>query len=126
MSRIAPRRGVRRIVPAPTAVPPLRRVGGALDLGENPPVSASTSRVSYSEVEIRSYLPSGWSIAPGASGRWDAARGAWSIDVSDGADNVWTVSVPATAAANDRLGAFKAEIGRLERKALGRKSVITG
>jgi len=89
-------------------------------------VSASTSRVSYSEVEIRSYLPSGWGIVPGASGSWDAARGAWSIDIYDGADNVWTITVPAEAAAKDRLGAFNAEIARLQRKALGRKSILTG
>ena len=126
MSWGAPRRDAPRIVPAPIGFPPARWVGEPDELGENPPVSATTPRVSYSEVEIRSYLPSGWGIVPGASGHWDAARGAWSIDVYDGADNTWTVTVPGEAAAKDRLGAFNAEIARLQRKQLGRKSVLTG
>lgn len=89
-------------------------------------MSATPSRVRYSEVEIRSYLPSGWGIVPDATGRWDAAGGIWSIDIFDGADNVWTVRVPGVAADGDRLGAFRAEISRIERKALGRKSILTG
>jgi hypothetical protein len=81
----------------------------------------------YTEVEVRSYLPSGWGILPGSAGRRDGKRGRWSIEIYDGADNSWTVEVlPERAASDGRLEALKASIDTLHRKALGRRSVITG
>lgn len=81
----------------------------------------------YTDLELRSYLPSGWNLLPGASGAWHADRGSWQIDVYDGADNSWTISVAGDeATASGRLEALKAAIDRLDRKALGRKSILTG
>jgi hypothetical protein len=82
---------------------------------------------SYTEVEVRSYLPSGWGIVSGAVGRWNVADARWSVDVYDGADHVWQLDVPAAEVErSDRFAALKAGIRKLDRKALGRKSVITG
>ena len=89
--------------------------------------SSTGSSASFTETEVRSYLPSGWGIVPGAAGRRDAASGSWSIDVYDGADNTWKLEVAgAAAAAEGRLAALQAAVRRLERKALGRKSVLFG
>ena len=90
-------------------------------------MTADARPLAYTEVEVRSYLPSGWGIAPDATGTWSADRGAWQIDVYDGADNTWTVAVVAAdAAGSRRLAALKSAIDRLNRKALGRKSILTG
>jgi hypothetical protein len=96
--------------------------------GENSGVmSIATRPLRYTDVEIRSYLPSGWGIVPGVAGAWDADARRWAVAVYDGADTTWTVAVEADAAAAlGRLEALKAAIDRLTRKALGRKSVITG
>jgi hypothetical protein len=81
----------------------------------------------YTETEVRSYLPSGWGIVPGASGRWIPKQGLWTIEVYDGADNTWRLEVPNPSAAKDgRLPALRAAVVRLERRALGRKSVLSG
>jgi hypothetical protein len=90
-------------------------------------MAATTSPITYTETEIRSFLPSGWSISPGSSGTWSAGEGSWSIDVVDGADQRWTVTVEASdVEKSGRLGALDAFVRRLERRALGRKSVISG
>jgi hypothetical protein len=83
--------------------------------------------LSFTDIEIRSYLPSGWGLRPGASGTWQAENSSWAVEVYDGADHIWTVEVTgAEAARAGRLAALKATIERLTRKSLGRKSVITG
>lgn len=90
-------------------------------------MSAQGGPIVYTETEIRSYLPSGWGIVPGAAGRRDARSGTWTIEVFDGADNTWKVEVdPGSAARSGRLEALRASVNRLERKALGRKSIISG
>ena len=55
--------------------------------------------VVYTELEIRSYLPSGWGIHDARSGRWDAKEASWGVDVYDGADNVWKLEVAGADAA---------------------------
>jgi len=89
---------------------------------------ATQSRpLSYTDVEVRSYLPSGWGILPGATASWSGETGAWQIEVYDGADNAWTISVAADdAAKTDRFTALRSAIDRLQRKSLGRKSILTG
>lgn len=90
-------------------------------------MSAPSRPLSYTELEIRSYLPSGWGIPPGSSGGWNAEQNRWSIEVYDGADNLWTVAVAgADADEGERIGALKAAIDRLTRKQLGRKSILSG
>jgi len=88
-------------------------------------MTAKAVPLSYTDIEVRSCLPSGWGIVPGASGRWSPADGIWQLPVYDGADNVWTIEVRAADAA-DRMAALRASIGRIQRRGLGRKSVISG
>jgi hypothetical protein len=90
-------------------------------------MSASAPPLDYTDVEIRSYLPSGWGIVEPPVRSWNERKGTWSIAIYDGADNVWPLPVAADVAARDgRLPALASAIDRLYRKALGRKSVITG
>jgi hypothetical protein len=89
-------------------------------------MAETSSPLTFTDVEVRSYLPTGWGIRPGARGRWDGKRRRWTIEVYDGADNVWTVAVDGKGKPADRLEALRLEIDRLFREALGRKSIITG
>jgi len=90
-------------------------------------MSATAEALAYTESEIRSFLPSGWGIVRGAAGRTDPRTGRWSIDVYDSADAVWTVAVePADAARGGRLEALRVVVDRIQRKGLGRKSVLLG
>lgn len=89
-------------------------------------MSATAGSISYTETEIRSFLPSGWGIVRGAVGRRDSRTGSWAIEVFDGADNAWTIEVEAGAASGGRLEALAAAIDRIQRKGLGRKSVLLG
>jgi len=90
-------------------------------------MSDQAKPVVFTDVEVRSYLPSGWGIQGPGPGRWEAKAQRWAIDVYDGADNVWTLEVAAGEAAKaGRLEALRASIDKIQRKSLGRKSVITG
>ena len=90
-------------------------------------MSTAHSPIVFTEVEVRSQVPSGWGIAGSGSGRWDASSGSWSVDLRDGADNVWKVTLSAgEVEKSGRIGALGDQIRRLERKALGRKSIISG
>ncbi|KAB2967187.1 MAG: hypothetical protein F9K18_04575 [Thermoanaerobaculia bacterium] len=89
-------------------------------------MSAIAEALSYTETEIRSFLPSGWGIVRGAAGRLDPRSGRWSIEVYDSADNVWSIHVEPDAARGGRLEALRAVIDRIQRKGLGRKSVLLG
>ena len=106
----------------------MTRLAAATGCGRIRAMASSTGRsVGYTETEVRSYLPSGWGIVAGATGRRDAASRTWSIDVYDGADNTWKLEVAGDAAsAEGRLAALQTAVRRLERKALGRKSVLFG
>jgi len=88
-------------------------------------MSASQATPLFTATEIRSYLPSGWGIAPGERGRVDPRSGRWSIEVYDGADNTWTIQIDAQAGAG-RLEALRAAIDKVQRKGLGRKSIWIG
>jgi hypothetical protein len=75
--------------------------------------------LSYIPDEVKSYLPSGWSLVENA-GRWDAKRATWTIRVLDVADQDWPVAVKAADA--DKLGrmqALKVAMDRVYREGLG-------
>jgi hypothetical protein len=79
----------------------------------------------YSETEVRSCLPTGWGIRPGSTGRWDARARRWSIEVYDGADNIWKIEVDGAKAVGDhRLPALREAVDRPYRRGLGRKSMM--
>ena len=79
----------------------------------------TTAALSYVPNEIKSYLPSGWSLAEDA-GRWDAKKSTWTIRVLDVADQDWPVAVKSADA--DKLGrmrALKVAMDRVYREGLG-------
>lgn len=79
----------------------------------------ASQRLTYTEIELQSYLPSGWAIRGGSSGRWDATKGAWRIEVRDPADNAWPLVVEGRqAAAHGRIDALKKSVDALYREAL--------
>jgi len=90
-------------------------------------MATTVAPLTYTDIEVRSYLPSGWGIVAGQAGHWDAAEGRWSIRIYDGADNTWTIAIGgADAARAGRLDALRQAIDRLTRKSLGRKSILSG
>ena len=69
----------------------------------------------YTLPEIRSYLPTGWQLAPGeGDGRWDPALRVWAVDLLDGSDLRWSLSVaPAEAESMGRLEALRQRLASL-------------
>jgi hypothetical protein len=83
-------------------------------------MSDAPRSLTYTDVELRSYLPSGWGIRSGSVGRWDVDKAVWKIDVYDPADNDWPLVVPGkAAAAKGRLEALQQSVDQLYREALG-------
>ena len=81
---------------------------------------AESNRLTFTDVEIRSYLPSGWGIRPQGGATWDASKATYRIEVYDPAVNVWPLTITGKdAAASGRLAALKASVDVLYRKALG-------
>lgn len=80
---------------------------------------AETNRLTFTDIELRSYLPSGWGIRRDGSGSWDAGKSTYEVEVYDSADNVWPLRVTGKeATARGRLEALKASVDVLYRKAL--------
>jgi len=75
--------------------------------------------LTYVPDEIKSYLPSGWSLIDEA-GRWDPKRATWTIRVLDVADQDWPVAVKAADAEKlGRMAALKLAMDRVYREGLG-------
>lgn len=70
----------------------------------------------YTLSEIRSYLPTGWQLAPGeTNGRWDPALRVWTLNVMDGSDLEWALTVgPAEAEKKGRLEALRHRLESLQ------------
>ena len=49
--------------------------------------------VSYTDVELASYLPAGWVLAEEPAPAWDEAKGAFRCTVIDGSDLDWELVV---------------------------------
>lgn len=82
-------------------------------------MTAESNRLTFTEIEIQSYLPSGWGIRPHRAGTWNAGKRTYEIEVYDLADNLWPLQVTGKeAAAHGRLEALKQSIGRLYRNAV--------
>jgi hypothetical protein len=79
----------------------------------NPPLS-------YTETEIRSYLPTGWDLIGDPEGTWDPKKKVWSARVIDGVDFDWPLEVEADDAGKlGRLEALRVAFDRLVRERLG-------
>ena len=68
-----------------------------------------TGELTYTNAEIRSFLPPGWSLpASEGEGHWDPGRGAWRVTLMDGTDLKRLVEVDlAKAEALGRMEALR-------------------
>lgn len=78
---------------------------------------------SYTETELRSYLPTGWNLIGSPHGAWNAKKRRWTVRVEDTADMPWDVEVDQKAVDEDgRLPALQAAMDRLFKGRLGRRT----
>jgi hypothetical protein len=77
--------------------------------------------LSYTEDEIRSFLPSGWELVDHGASTWDEKRGVLTFAVLDNVDFDWPVRVSAKEAESEgRLHALERAIDFCFRDRLGR------
>ncbi len=79
------------------------------------------SPLSYTLTEIKSYLPSGWTLAEEQpAGSWDDRKRSWQATVRDSVQFDWPLEVKAAEASQKgRLEALKAAMDRVYRGRLG-------
>lgn len=87
----------------------------------NTPAMATTTDilppVSYTTLELASYLPAGWTLADEPAPAWDDAKGAWRCTVIDLCDLDWQLVVPQKeVAAHGRIEALRRAVDQLDRK----------
>ena len=74
--------------------------------------------LTYTETEIRSFLPTGWDLSADGPGSWDSKKKVWQLRVIDGVDFDWPVVVDAGEGGN-RLEALRRAMDRVYRERLG-------
>lgn len=86
----------------------------------------STPPIRYSLVEVHSYIPTGWNLVdPDDAGRWDAKREAWIVEVHDGTDTPWSVTVGAADAARvGRREALRRAMDHVYRTGIGKDGIF--
>jgi hypothetical protein len=71
----------------------------------------------YTDVELESYIPSGWSLAEGGPRGWDEKEAAFRVKVLDGSDLDWELAVPlAETKRHGRIEALRRAVDELDRK----------
>ncbi|HVS01966.1 MAG TPA: hypothetical protein VMT16_04285 [Thermoanaerobaculia bacterium] len=73
--------------------------------------------VSYTDIELESYIPSGWVLAEGQAPEWDPGRQELRVTVLDSSDLDWILAVKRSDA--ERLGrieALRQAVDRLDRE----------
>jgi hypothetical protein len=76
--------------------------------------------LSYTETEIRSFLPTGWNLTDDGPGSWDAKKKVWRTTVLDGVDFDWPLVVKSDDASSlGRLEALRQAFDRVHRERLG-------
>lgn len=84
---------------------------------------ATYDELTYTEREIKSFLPTGWNLHSGDLGTWDAKHREWTIQVHDEVDFDWPVVVSAKQAeAEGRIQALRHALDRVQRERLGRRT----
>lgn len=79
--------------------------------------------LSYTENEIRSYLPSGWNFNEDTDGIWDPKKKTWAITIHDEVDFDWPLVVSAhEAAEHGRMEALRRAMDRTQRERLGKRT----
>ena len=72
--------------------------------------------LSYTPIELESYLPTGWSLAE-RDPAWDAKKSAFRVQVIDGSDLDWELVVPkAEADRHGRIEALRRAVDKLDRE----------
>ena len=74
--------------------------------------------LSYTETEIRSFLPTGWDLTGDGPGSWDPKKKTWRFRVIDGVDYDWPVVVKPEEG-GDRLESLRRAMDRVYRERLG-------
>jgi len=71
--------------------------------------------LTYTPVELESYIPTGWSLATDEP-RWDAKKKAFRVKVIDGSELDWELLVPkADADQHGRIEALRRAVDKLDR-----------
>ena len=74
----------------------------------------------YTETEVKSYLPTGWSLTRDGAGAWNAKQKAWQLRVLDGVDFDWPVVVKSDDAGSlGRMEALRRAMDVVFRERLG-------
>ncbi|MEO8277711.1 MAG: hypothetical protein ABI639_15970 [Thermoanaerobaculia bacterium] len=82
-------------------------------------MSGASNRLTFTEIEIRSYLPSGWGIGASGTGSWNGNENRYELEVYDPADNLWPLQVTGKeAAAKGRLEALRLSVDRVYRNSI--------
>lgn len=83
-------------------------------------MNTNDSSLFYTETEIRSYLPTGWSLADDDAGAWDPKKKVWRTTVLDNVEFDWPVEVkPADVSSLGRIEALRKAMDRVFRERLG-------
>jgi hypothetical protein len=76
--------------------------------------------LTYTETEIRSFLPTGWSLTEDGEGSWDPKKKVWRSRVIDNVDFDWPVVVKVDEANSlGRLEALRRAMDKVYRERLG-------
>jgi hypothetical protein len=76
--------------------------------------------LTYTETEIRSYLPTGWDLAGNPEGAWDSKKKTWQISVLDNVEFDWPLVVKSDdAGSQGRLEALRRAMDVVYRERLG-------
>lgn len=71
----------------------------------------------YTDVELESYIPSGWSLADGRERGWNAKDDAFRCVLLDGSELDWELVVPlADTKRHGRIEALRRAVDELDRK----------
>jgi hypothetical protein len=85
-------------------------------------MKTTTAPLTYTETEIRSFLPTGWNLAEDGAGAWDSKKKLWRTMVIDNVDFDWPVEVlPGAASSLGRMEALRQAIDRVFRERLGKR-----
>lgn len=82
--------------------------------------ATSDQPIRFTEIEVRSFLPTGWDLLEGPEGAWNAKKRTWTLSVIDNVDFDWPVVVHADEAAeHGRHEALRRAFDRAFRERLG-------
>ena len=71
----------------------------------------------FTDVELESYIPSGWTLAEGRPCGWNQKESAFLCTVMDGSDLDWELKVPlADVERHGRIEALRRAVDELDRK----------